>query len=428
MPPSDDPADEINALMAAARKIPHNFVLMKTKDGVVIEAHKTKEARALLPLAKARGGMPAISCSGIMTVQGRLINLAVDDPDVPGTLPLLAKRHLKSIGVMAKVQITLPSGAVIGDGDEAEDGDAPEVAPEVAPVVAPEVAPEVAPDSAAAAAELPVAGDTDRKAALNDRLQKLVPGVRSAAEKGVPGVDRLVQAIRTAGTMVASGSFDEAEKIIAVVERALSQPAKPGATATGTTAPGDAAALAAELRALAAQVAAIPDAERKLALARLASAGGTALKAGDMAVAAARIAELRMALNAQPQGNRKTQPLVPVWQGARDTVNDQLGRLQAAMRNHGMPLFARIADKGLNGVTERHLVPLQIALIEMDQAQGEARAAAAALARRRVDAMRAFLQSNPVLPLLEANPLKVPVTVRATLGAALDDISRALTA
>lgn len=413
MPERNDPAEEITALMAAARRMPHNFVMMKTKDGVAIEAHKTKEVQSLVPLVKAKGGMPAIGCSGIMTVQGRLIDLAVDDPDVPGTLPLLAKRYFKSIGVMAKVQITLPGGEVIGDGEE---GDEDEGEQDGVPPDAPPVSGETVADS----------GD-ERKAALKERLQNLLPAIRAASEKAVPGVDRLVQAIRNAGAMVAAGSYDEAEKVIALVERAAQQlQGPPDSGTTGTPPEDDAAALMAALRGLVARIGAIPDAERKQMLARLATAGGAALKSGDLAAAAARIAELRAALDVAPQEGQKAQPLLPVWRDAREAVNAQLDQLQTAMRNHGMPLFARIADKGLNGVTERHLVPLQAALMDADRAAGEARVAAAALVRRRIEEMRGFLTSNPVLPLLEGNPLKVPVAIRATLGAALDDIARTL--
>lgn len=118
--------------------------------------------------------------------------------------------------------------------------------------------------------------------------------------------------------------------------------------------------------------------------------------------------------------------LLPIWQRARDATNDQLGKLEGALRGHGMPLFARIADKGLNGVTEGQLVALQAALMDCDAAAGEVRGRAVEKARGAVGGMRSFLASNPVLPLLDDNPLGIAVSIRATLSAALDEVETAL--
>ena len=180
-------AAEIESLIASARKAPHNFVLMKTKDGVAIEGHKTKTAKALIPLVKAKGGMPAVSCMGQMEVTGKLITLKVEDEKVPGTLPKLAKRYFKSLGIHAKIQIALPSGELISDGEDEEGAPGTDAAPDEA--------------ETGDATEAPVR-PLDHKGDLEDRIKTLIPLVKAAIEKGVAGADRLPAAMKQAAGAV----------------------------------------------------------------------------------------------------------------------------------------------------------------------------------------------------------------------------------
>jgi hypothetical protein len=71
---------------------------------------------------------------------------------------------------------------------------------------------------------------------------------------------------------------------------------------------------------------------------------------------------------------------------------------------------------------------LQAALMDVERATGQARVAARQKARSAVAEFRGFLTSDPVVPLLDANPLGVPVSLRAGLGRALDTIDRTLAA
>ncbi len=156
----------------------------------------------------------------------------------------------------------------------------------------------------------------------------------------------------------------------------------------------------------------------------LAQQAGAALKAGEADRAGELIERLRAAVSAgAPRAG-----VLGIWRDARDETGAQLGQLQDAMKNSGLSLFERIADRGLNSITETRLVSLQAGLMEVDAAQGEARDKALEKASAAISEMRDFLNTNPVLPLLEANPLKIPLTLRATLGKALDDIDRALSA
>ena len=119
-------------------------------------------------------------------------------------------------------------------------------------------------------------------------------------------------------------------------------------------------------------------------------------------------------------------PLLPIWQDARDAVGDQINSLEGLLRTSGLPLFEGIADKGLNGVTSGQLTAMQVALIELDKASGSARAAALKKTGKAVAEMRGFLTGNDVLPLLDENPMGVPVNIRSTLAGALDRIESGL--
>jgi hypothetical protein len=114
------------------------------------------------------------------------------------------------------------------------------------------------------------------------------------------------------------------------------------------------------------------------------------------------------------------------WLDAKEAAGVQIGNLQEAMRGLGPPVFARIADQGLNGITGRLQVGLQVALINAEQATGAAREVARRKAREAVADFRAFLKNDPVVPMLDANPLGVTVTLQSGMGQALDAIDRAL--
>jgi hypothetical protein len=131
---------------------------------------------------------------------------------------------------------------------------------------------------------------------------------------------------------------------------------------------------------------------------------------------------IEIAAPAPPAGVR---PLA-IWIDAKEAAGVQIGKLQDAMRGLGPPVFARIADQGLNGITGRLQVGLQIALTNAEQATGASREAARRKAREAVADFRAFLKNDPVVPMLDANPLGATVTLQSGLGQALDSIDRAL--
>ena len=128
----------------------------------------------------------------------------------------------------------------------------------------------------------------------------------------------------------------------------------------------------------------------------------------------------------EPKSWKAGTKAMPIWTAAKDQVGAQLGKLQVAFRNTGDPLAIAIADKGLNALTQRLQVGLQAALMGFDSAPPGQRGAAAAKLRAAAAEMQQFLANDPVLPMLEANPCGVLVTIRSSLGSALSGVERAI--
>lgn len=188
-----DQATEIEDILKDGKKKPLNFALMKAKEGVVLKAHHLKSAEVMLREAKAAGGMPAISCQGVLNVVGKVMELRVDVEDAPRNLPKLAKKHFANLGVLCKVVMILPGGVTV-DGD-AEDDEVGETE-----------------------AEDPDAG---LKAELAERLKALIPEVRHAAAQGMAGAERLGKAVQAAAVELGQGAHDRARGLIEAIETEL---------------------------------------------------------------------------------------------------------------------------------------------------------------------------------------------------------------
>ncbi len=80
-----------------------------------------------------------------------------------------------------------------------------------------------------------------------------------------------------------------------------------------------------------------------------------------------------------------------IWQVAKEKVDVEISELQSALRDTNLPLGRRIADGGLHGLSQSLQVGLQAALIDFDNATGEARHGAAAKLAMAVKNSSAFL-------------------------------------
>jgi hypothetical protein len=212
-------AEELDALLREGKKKTLNFVLMKAKDGIVLEGHPTKSPKALVPAAKEKGGLPAVSVSGTMDVRKKMVELTVLEEDPPENIPMLARRYVKSLGLRFNFTLIRPDGTRVGDGDPEPDDESE--------------AGEVEGEGGGGAG----AGGDDLRAALADRIRALAPRVRDAVAAGIEGAASLGKGLQTAAAGLASGAFDQAGRLLDAIEARLAQPVRETGTGGDSTAP-----------------------------------------------------------------------------------------------------------------------------------------------------------------------------------------------
>ena len=115
-----------------------------------------------------------------------------------------------------------------------------------------------------------------------------------------------------------------------------------------------------------------------------------------------------------------------LWRDAREAVDEQLDALSSQLLASGDSNLIRVGELGSAAVTSRLGVALAASLIDADAAPPEKADAARARARAAIAAMRALVQSDGLIRVLDQNPFGVPVTISATLGSALDALDQAL--
>ncbi|MEX0371758.1 MAG: hypothetical protein AB3N09_14105 [Tateyamaria sp.] len=122
-------------------------------------------------------------------------------------------------------------------------------------------------------------------------------------------------------------------------------------------------------------------------------------------------------------GDSASAPVLSIWRDAKDKVDDDLNKLQSALKSSNDPLLERIAEIGLHSVTEGRMSKMQAALMD---ANGSADANVRGKARAAISEMRSFVEGNPVLGLLDENPFGIDVSLRATLGDVLTKLDAQL--
>lgn len=115
-----------------------------------------------------------------------------------------------------------------------------------------------------------------------------------------------------------------------------------------------------------------------------------------------------------------------MWADARDRVATQVTDLSEHLLGTKDPNLVQIGKLGLPAVTSRLNTSLAVALIEVDAAPPDRAEAARAKARDAVAAMKRMIETDPLIKVLDENPLGLPVTIRATLGTALQQLGDAL--
>jgi hypothetical protein len=117
---------------------------------------------------------------------------------------------------------------------------------------------------------------------------------------------------------------------------------------------------------------------------------------------------------------------VGIWWDAKDRLNDQLQKLRHAFMDTGHPLAGAACEAGLGEFYGGIIVSFQAALIDFNTADAPDRAALAKKVRQLGSELSKFVTTNDMLPLLEANPFGVSVTVRSDVLSAIQRIDQEL--
>jgi hypothetical protein len=129
-----------------------------------------------------------------------------------------------------------------------------------------------------------------------------------------------------------------------------------------------------------------------------------------------------------PQAATQWKAAVERWKAASEAVDGQISALQVVLLQSGDPQLKEIAEHGLNAVTGNHRVPLQTALIELGAGEPVAMRNAGPKVLAAVNDFREYLETSEQVAVCDDNPFDTPVSIRATLGAALAAMGAAIAA
>ena len=115
-----------------------------------------------------------------------------------------------------------------------------------------------------------------------------------------------------------------------------------------------------------------------------------------------------------------------LWRVGKEATDKSLSALQSILKSKGMPDLDRIADFGLNGLSDRNQTQLMKALFEYSSADSSKRSDAASALMSEVAAYRKFIENDEVVRLCENNPFGVSVDIRGPIIDALDRIESAI--
>ncbi|MEO0621673.1 MAG: hypothetical protein AAF183_05535 [Pseudomonadota bacterium] len=231
-----------------------------------------------------------------------------------------------------------------------------------------------------------------------------------------------------AQSAIDKNQLDAAEKIIAALEQRVG-------SAPEKTSEDRAEQIRKALTPLVKRVKELEDKEVAQTLGGEAQAILGMLRAGQLGDAAKALAALAEALKKAEAGGtveetaeeeESRDPMV-VWRSAKEVTDVDLSALQSAISDIPDPNLQRIAEYGLNGITQEgskgRQVAMQTALMNYNMAGGgEAKDKAAKALREMVADYRSFIESDALIKLCEKNPFDVKVDIRGPMNKALTRI------
>jgi hypothetical protein len=118
-------------------------------------------------------------------------------------------------------------------------------------------------------------------------------------------------------------------------------------------------------------------------------------------------------------------PTALVWNDAKETVDQQLNSLYGLLKKTGLPVLNEVANE-IESVLGKYRVALTTALMTYDGASEKTRDAARVSALKAIAVYKQLLPADKHVIAADTNPFRVPVTIRATLGKALDTLASRL--
>jgi len=117
-----------------------------------------------------------------------------------------------------------------------------------------------------------------------------------------------------------------------------------------------------------------------------------------------------------------------IWIDARSQVDAMMAGFRSRVAAFDDPNLKRIADFGLDGMTQGNNTALMGALVSYRLAGQADRAKAQKAVRQGISEYRKFLSSNALIALCDNNPFGPNLNVSGTLIGALDKMDRAIAA
>lgn len=114
------------------------------------------------------------------------------------------------------------------------------------------------------------------------------------------------------------------------------------------------------------------------------------------------------------------------WTAAIETVDAQIAKLQALLRDQADEDLAEIAEFGLPALTGDFKAPMMAALMDVDRAAGDGLLRSARRARSLAMSFAEYLDEAETVAVTDDNDFGVTVTIRKTIGGALRQIEQAL--
>jgi hypothetical protein len=399
-------AELTNALKMAKTKPMFFAFVAKGSEGTLLVEKAKIPAKKTADAKKDLGG-GTIFKGRCLFEDGSLVFEVPAEP--PGNLAALLKKHIKSdAGLMMDVVVRVNQS--LAEGEEAESQAEGPTAPEAPPTAPP-----------------PPPGDP-RAAELMHRLNAMSGGIKSALAG--PNKARVQTVFATVNASLKTSNVDAARAGLDELESLIAPSTSPGAH--------DGADVMHRLNALSAAIKTALAGPNKAQVQSLFLAVNAAIKRQDFVQAGKTLTNLESLLQqgqALPSGDTARQAdnfparwaaAKESWQMAIETVDAQLGKLQAALKQSGDAELREIAEFGLNGVTGNHKVRLMAAIMDMDNAKAGDRAAFAKRMQQLISDFQGHLAADERVTACDENPFDVPVTVRATVGKGLSGLADAL--